>query len=1087
MDTEIQALDNFCKVLYESIDGARRLQAEQNLTELVSSPDCLRRCMLLLQNGTAPFAHMVASNTLMKLLTSKIGIPLRQRLELNTYLLNFLGERSESLPPFVLASLYQLFGRITKLGWDDFLENQSFPFRETVSTIMELAQNNSDKAQLAVQLLAVLVADINSSVGFETITKRRKILSSFLDSYLFDIFELSTSLLRKMTVGGINQAQLPTISSLLQLSYNCLSYDFLGNIVDETNDDYVTVQVPTLWRLAFADGELLKLFFCLYKELPIELTTRVLQNIVQLSSLRRTLFSGSERQAYLTHLVKGVKGIMEQPDKLRQQESFHEFCRVVSRMKGNFQLVELIKIDEYPALLALLTDFTEQSLRAYEFSANSTYYLLSFWHRMVASVPYVNVVDPHLLNMYCPRIFTTYIESRLQYARAVARGDVSEDPLDDRGAIQQVMDQISVICRCEYEKSAEVIMRLFDHDYAIYERSVSNPQSTEACESVACLTWLVTVIGAAVLGRASYSDCEEHDVVDGNLVCRVLKLMELSDSRLSSGLPGNFKLEIAYLYMLDQFRKIYVTDQVQKISKVYAQLQTNLGLQDETAVITGYARKIITNLKYWGTEEKLIEDTLTLLNELSLGFSAGRRLVRLPDIQLLLNHHSGEHFSFLSAESDIRNMRCRTTFYAALMRLLTIDLNDNDSVFFSFMLPLTDCVHEISDVFELNSAKVDQERLKRAVVGLCRDLRGISMACHTKYLFSLLFDWMYPRVFSILSRAVDFWANSTEVVNPILKLLAELSQNRQQRLQFEMSSCSAVLLFQEVSKAICTYGTRMLELPKVAPENAYRERYKNIGTVFNILKLALSGSYIPFGVFRLYGDTCLQNALEIFIKLLMYIPEQEFHLYSKLVRNFHVLLESIAQDSMCFLSNVKPEVFVLMMRYIEQATVSLDAVVAAAACSTLDLILNCMYRRLTRTTPPRAHVGSETEGENFIRALESDPSLLPQILSTILNALIFDDVKCQWSLSRPLLGLILLQEECFQQWKIQILSSQPRDKCAAFEEAFASLMTGVEGNLSNRNKDSFTQNINIFRKTVQDIVKGDITPILLAPPADMMS
>lgn len=68
--------------------------------------------------------------------------------------------------------------------------------------------------------------------------------------------------------------------------------------------------------------------------------------------------------------------------------------------------------------------------------------------------------------------------------------------------------------------------------------------------------------------------------------------MELSDSRLSAGVPGNFKLEVAYLYMLDQFRKIYVSDQIQKISKVYDQLEKNLGLQDETAVITIYARKM---------------------------------------------------------------------------------------------------------------------------------------------------------------------------------------------------------------------------------------------------------------------------------------------------------------------------------------------------------------------------------------------------------------------------------------------------------------------------------------------------------------
>ncbi|VDN20244.1 unnamed protein product [Gongylonema pulchrum] len=39
-------------MLYESMDGTSRLRAEHSLAELATSPDCLRRCMLLLQTGT---------------------------------------------------------------------------------------------------------------------------------------------------------------------------------------------------------------------------------------------------------------------------------------------------------------------------------------------------------------------------------------------------------------------------------------------------------------------------------------------------------------------------------------------------------------------------------------------------------------------------------------------------------------------------------------------------------------------------------------------------------------------------------------------------------------------------------------------------------------------------------------------------------------------------------------------------------------------------------------------------------------------------------------------------------------------------
>ena len=47
------------------------------------------------------------------------------------------------------------------------------------------------------------------------------------------------------------------------------------------------------------------------------------------------------------------------------------------------------------------------------------------------------------------------------------------------------------------------------------------------------LTWLVYIIGSAVGGRVSFNSNEDHDAMDGELVCRVLQLMQLTDSRLS--------------------------------------------------------------------------------------------------------------------------------------------------------------------------------------------------------------------------------------------------------------------------------------------------------------------------------------------------------------------------------------------------------------------------------------------------------------------------------------------------------------------------------------------------------------------------
>lgn len=50
----------------------------------------------------------------------------------------------------------------------------------------------------------------------------------------------------------------------------------------------------------------------------------------------------------------------------------------------------------------------------------------------------------------------------------------------------------------------------------------------------------------------------------------------------------------------------------------------------------------------------------------------------------------------------------------------------------------------------------------------------------------------------------------------------------------------------------------------------------------------------------------------------------------------------------------------------------------------------------------------------FEQVMKLHPEILQRILSTILNVVMFEDCKNQWSMSRPLLGLILLYEDYFR-------------------------------------------------------------------------
>ncbi|KAB7504327.1 Exportin-7-A [Armadillidium nasatum] len=87
----------------------------------------------------------------------------------------------------------------------------------------------------------------------------------------------------------------------------------------------------------------------------------------------------------------------------------------------------------------------------------------------------------------------------------------------------------------------------------------------------------------------------------------------------------------------------------------------------------------------------------------------------------------------------------------------------------------------------------------------------------------------------------------------------------------------------------------------------------------------------------------------------------------------------------------------------------------------------------------------------------------------------FEDCRNQWSMSRPLLPLILLNNEYFHQLRQQIISQQAPDKQNAMSQWFDNLMEGIEPNLLTKNRDKFTQNLSVFRRDINESLKAPIS------------
>lgn len=71
----------------------------------------------------------------------------------------------------------------------------------------------------------------------------------------------------------------------------------------------------------------------------------------------------------------------------------------------------------------------------------------------------------------------------------------------------------------------------------------------------------------------------------------------------------------------------------------------------------------ITNLKYWARSEQITWKTLQLLNDLSVGYSSVRKLVKLDAVQFVLSNHTVSiEQSLTKVSHQIANYKCVTVW-----------------------------------------------------------------------------------------------------------------------------------------------------------------------------------------------------------------------------------------------------------------------------------------------------------------------------------------------------------------------------------------------------------------------------------------
>ncbi|CAF4790790.1 unnamed protein product, partial [Rotaria sp. Silwood1] len=537
-------------------------------------------------------------------------------------------------------------------------------------------------------------------------------------------------------------------------------------------------------------------------------------------------------------------------------------------------------------------------------------------------------------------------------------------------------------------------------------------------------------------------------------------------------------------------------------------------IADEEQLLSIFVKKLFTNLQYSIITDKLIERTVGCFSDLTHGYQSVRKLVKLDPIQYFINNHTQDLFPFLHPTSTMNHShnsnlslsswsRLRTTFYSSVGRMLMYEFHyddDDDERIEAFMTPFTNHCTRLVQIFkefpdfsllnpgqfsamtQFNPKLASLDEIQSLIIGISRDLRGLCSSLVSKQAYTSFFDWLYPSYLPLFLKALYVFYDRKDVYNPLLKFFYELTSNRQERLIFDSTKPSAYLLFRETSNLLYIFQTKtLLHVNTTIPESDgdlfYKSKLKPIITSLKILQTCLMGNYVNFGVFQLYSDPCFDNFLQVFISILTTIKISHLFSYPKLTLAFFSLIETFSTVKIDYLANLSRPLFGYILETINEGLLSSEQIVQNACCVYLDTLLSHVFRSVKK------HIASA----NLMTNIQEYESLFRQILVNLLNSIIYSECKNIYTVSKPLLGLILLNEnKFFTEIKQQLLYGHTQAKQAILSTALDNLMTGIDRTLKESNKENFTQNITQFRSNVQDALNVN-TIILSSIPVSSSS
>jgi len=1016
-----------------------------------------------------------------------------------------------------------IFGAVAQSGDDSAADD---PLLHVVAKRMILESQTIPSTLVGITVLVASIEEMAKPLPHLWPAVQRKTAVAFRDRCLLDIFKIGLQTMQKLLVSPIPMTepaktqQRNLVSGTLDLMQRVFGFDFVGTCPDESSDDLGIIHIPAAWSSVFELPETFSTFGRFYTESRASEQTKALEIISSVVSVRSSVFGPSSGQAaFLSSFFDFLGKTITDRRGLDEPINAHILCRLLVKLKCNFNLSQFVAVPAWKALIELIANFHIELMSSPDCNPNLVFYMMSWWQRLCASVVYLSAnSEPTHLQEILPGIVHTLIKTTLKREEDYP-GEEEQSLISDKQltlVLATLPPILDISGRSEIENLIIDLFNQYGAHFASFNAYNPNSSAFDLAiveRQLAFLVHLVTILSierGSSLSSSSSSNLLKSGLIDGigdgmeelsatdqlenlevEMVSCVFKLLQLHDERFSLHGPagGSYSLEYSLACFLKQFSANYFgTEDVEK-RKLHRVLEERHGLTTKENVLEAILSKVALNLKNWSNGTDVAKETLQLFLALVNGGNSSRLVAKSELVAQLLAHHTD-----LDLGPSERNRR---EFYRVLGRIAFKDSEIEE--LYTFLAPFETKFSAMRDSLQVAKPEQLGEIGQSLMILLC-DMRGALMACHSSSGYENFFDWFYPSGYfdSVCLVAIQRYAGfDWRVVWSVLRFVEELVTNTHKRIQFPNASPDGHRLFRDTANLLIVLAEKIMEIP--IPNIPYRgaaqsgmgaaaaslandpsnvdpevkaeidTRYKAIMLFLRIFSRLLSGAsdFANIGVFALFGDKIVSELFVASCGVLFSMDIEEAQSYPKLIDVLYIALENICVHNITDLlgadlntaSDALGQVLLLLKRGLRSKVVR----IVCCCTQSLDKIAmhqyNAMHKRRRPDAPPNVFT-------------EYHANVMGDIMFELIDLVLVDHDMIHWTLCRPLFVLIQLLPDMFGRIQNAIIKSQSQipGRAEKLEEAFKALSQGLDSSMRAENREKFTNNALELKNTSKTLI-----------------